>query len=272
MAEADNVKRAVIVASFGTSYSETREAAIGAVERAVGEAFPCRAVRRAFTSRMVIEKLRRRDGIETDTVAEALEKLAAEGFSEAAVQPTHVISGYEYEKIIKDAEPFRDRFISLSYGAPLLSSDEDYERTVKALAAEIPEMSEPDTAVVFVGHGTEHPANAAYAEFGRRLAELGYGNCFTGTVEARPGMDDVLKEVTEYGASRVVLYPLMTVAGDHAVNDICGGGEGSWLTAFSGRGFDVTGVKKGLGEYAGVRRIFTEHVRAAIAEAERSRR
>ncbi len=264
----DASKQAVLVVSFGTSYNETREATIGAVEKEISASFPDHDVRRAFTSQTIIDKLKERDGLEIDNVSEALERLVSDGYGTVVVQPTHVMNGYEYEEMLAAIEPYEDRFVSLTCGAPLLSSDKDYVKMIEALAEETPEMADPDTAVVFVGHGTEHFANSAYAALAYRLEAMGYENCFVGTVEAFPDMEDVMKKVGDSGASKVVLLPLMIVAGDHATNDICGEEEGSWLTEFKKQGYETEGIKKGLGEYAGLRALFAEHVKDAIDSGE----
>ncbi|MGN0161976.1 MAG: sirohydrochlorin cobaltochelatase [Candidatus Ornithomonoglobus sp.] len=259
-----NSKKAILVVSFGTSYNDTREATIGAIEKAIAAAFPDYEIRRAFTSGTIIKKLKERDGIETDNVEEALERLLSDGYNTVIVQPTHVMNGSEYDGMIKLCAPFEDRFEAISYGRPMLTSVEDYEAAVKAVAAETPEMTADDTAVIFVGHGTEHFANAAYSALAYRFQAEGYKNTFVGTVEAYPDPTDIKSKLAQAGISKVVLLPFMIVAGDHAVNDICGDEDGSWYTELKKEGYVVTGIKKGLGEYKGLQKLFADHVRAAI--------
>lgn len=263
----DVSKQAILVVSFGTSYNDTREKTIGAVEKAIEASFPDYDVRRAFTSQTIINKLKDRDGEEIDNVTEAMDRLVSDGYGTVIVQPTHIMNGYEYDEMIEACAPYEDKIENLKYGKPALSSDSDYESVVKVLAEETPDMTADDTAVVFVGHGTEHFANATYAALAYRLSSDGYGKTFVGTVEAYPGMDEVKAQLAACGASKVTLFPFMIVAGDHASNDICGEEEGSWYTELKKEGYEVTGVKKGLGEYAGIQKLFVSHVEDAINDA-----
>ncbi len=268
-AKGDASKQAILVVSFGTSYNDTREATIGAVEKAIEASFPDYDVRRAFTSQTIIDKLKERDGEEIDNVTEAMERLTADGYGTVIVQPTHVMNGYEYEEMLELCRPYEENFVSVKYGKPMLTSVEDYEDVIHAVAAEIPEMTADDTAVVFVGHGTEHFANATYSALAYRFNADGYENTFVGTVEAYPDMDDIKAKLAKSGVSKIMLLPFMIVAGDHATNDICGEEEGSWYTELKKEGYEVTGVKKGLGEYKQLQDIFVKHVQDAIdGEAE----
>lgn len=260
----DASKQAILVVSFGTSYNETREATIGAIEKEIETSFPDYDVKRAFTSQTIIDKLKERDGLEIDNVEGAMQKLVDEGYGTLIVQPTHVMNGFEYDEMIEECKPYEDKFAKISYGKPMLTSNEDYEKVVAAVASETPQMKADDTAVVFVGHGTEHFANATYAALSYRFNELGYKNTFVGTVESFPDMDDVKAKLKDSGVKKVTLLPFMIVAGDHATNDICGEEEGSWYTELKKEGYEVEGVKKGLGEYEGLRQIFVDHVQEAI--------
>ena len=261
-------KPAVLVVSFGTSYNDTREATIGAVEKKIEEKFPDYDVRRAFTSQTIIDKLKERDNIEIDNVDTAMQKLVDDNVKELIVQPTHVMNGFEYEEMLNAVKPYEDKFTKLSIGQPLLTSDEDYNKVVEALAAETPQLSDNGTAVIFVGHGTEHYANATYAALDYRFKALGYKNAFIGTVEGYPDLEKVKAGVNALGVNKAVLAPLMIVAGDHATNDICGEEEGSWATEFKKEGYSVECLKKGLGEYEGIRELFAEHVQQAADEGQ----
>lgn len=261
-------KPAVLVVSFGTSYNDTREATIGAVEKKIEEKFPDYDVRRAFTSQTIIDKLKERDNIEIDNVDTAMQKLVGDNVKELIVQPTHVMNGFEYEEMLNAVKPYEDKFTKLSIGQPLLTSDEDYNKVVEALAAETPQLADNGTAVIFVGHGTEHYANATYAALDYRFKALGYTNAFIGTVEGYPDLEKVKADVNALGGNKVVLAPLMIVAGDHATNDICGEEEGSWATEFKKEGYSVECLKKGLGEYEGIRELFAEHVQQAADEGQ----
>lgn len=261
-----NSKQAILVVSFGTSYNDTREATIGAIERKIATEFPDYDVIRAFTSRTVIKKLKERDGIETDNVTSALERLVSEEYNRVIVQPTHIINGIEYDEMIRLCAPYKDRFEIIRYGRPMLTSADDYRAVVHAVAAETPEMTADDTAVVFVGHGTEHFANAAYSALAYRFRAEGYKNTFVGTVEAYPDIADIKSQLAQSGLSRVHLLPFMIVAGDHAVNDIFGDEDGSWDAELKREGYKVTGIKKGLGEYKGLQMMFADHAWDVINE------
>ena len=259
-------KPALLVVSFGTSYNDSREATIGAVEADLQKAYPDYEVRRAFTSQIIIDKLKERDNIDIDNVTQAMERLAADGVKEVVVQPTHVMSGFEYDDMVKEVSSFADKFDKLTISSPLLTDNEDYDRLVHALVEETAEYNQDGTAIVFMGHGTEHESNATYARMQKRFAALGYSNYFVGTVEATPSLEDVIGLVKESGAEKVVLLPLMVVAGDHANNDMAGDEEGSWRTEFQKAGFEVECVLKGMGQYESVRKLYVDHAAAAMED------
>ena len=260
------MKQAILVVSFGTSYLDTLEKSIGALERELAAAFPERELRRAFTSSMIRRKLWTRDGIQVESVDEALERLRAEGFEDILVQPTHVINGAEYDKLRSQASPFRAVFRRFAIGAPLLTAAEDYLDLARAVASELPPMSSRE-ALVFMGHGTGHYVNSAYAAMEYVLHDQGCKNIFVGTVEGYPTIHQVLRRLEESGEyHRVYLAPLMIVAGDHAWNDMAGEEADSWANLLLEAGYEPVPLMKGLGEYAAVRACYVRHARAALTE------
>lgn len=261
----DLSKKAILVVSFGTSYNDNREKTIGAIEGAVAAAYPDYTLRRAFTSRMIINKLKKRDGVQVDNVDEALCRLVMEGYGTVIIQPTHVMNGFEYEEMLGLITPYKGSFSILRIGTPLLTSIEDYTSLAEAILPEIPEVKQEETAVILIGHGTDHYANSAYAALDYRIKDMGYDNIFIGTVEGYPDLETVKKLVlAEKSLKKIALYPLMIVAGDHANNDIAGDEEDSWKSVFEEEGYEVVCNLKGLGEYAGIRRMFVERVNNSI--------
>lgn len=265
----DPEKKAILVVSFGTSYNDTRAVTIDAIEKSITDAFPEFDVRRAFTSQIIIDKLKDRDGLEIDNVEEALDRLVADDIGTLVVQPTHVMNGKEYDDIVAAVEDYKDNFVNLEIGSNLLAEDEDYPEVIKALAEETKDYNVDGNAIVLMGHGTEHPANATYATLQDKLKEEGYDRYFVGTVEATPTLEDVMNMVAESGSEKVVLMPFMIVAGDHANNDMAGDEEGSWKTEFKAEGYDVECVLKGLGEYKGIQDIIVAHTQAAVDALEK---
>lgn len=256
-------KTAILVVSFGTSYENTREKTIGAVEKAIKEAFPQAEVFRAFTSGMIIRKMRR-SGIEIDTVSEALEKLKNSGYTRIYCQPTHIMAGEEYDDLCADAAGFASQFEVLRIGRPLLFNTEDFPALANALNDVI--VRSEDTAYVLMGHGTAHTANMVYPSFDYWLKRLGYANVFVGTVEGYPTLDTVLEQLSETSYTKVVLLPMMLVAGDHAQNDMAGDEEDSWRSVLSQNGYQVTVKLNGFGEYPEVQKIYVQHLREMLEE------
>lgn len=259
-------KKAILVVSFGTSHHDTLEKNIARIEQEIRDAFPQWEVRRAFTSGMILRKLRSRDGMRIDTVAEALKQLAAEDFDTVVCQPTHILNGKEYDDIAEACGTFRGRFERFAIGAPLLTATADYRQSARVMAQLFPE--EPDTALCLMGHGSEHFADCAYAALDYHFKDMGRNDIHVGTVEGYPDLETLLRHVKEFGAKKVVLTPLMVVAGEHAKNDMAGSGQDSWNSLFRAAGYTVRCVLKGLGEYHEIRRIYVTHTRAAIKSLE----
>lgn len=266
LASAQEIKPVILTVSFGTSYNDNRDLSIGAIEAELANAFPDWEVRRAFTAQTVIDILSDRDSLQIDNVTEAMEKLVADGVKKVVVQPTHVINGAEYDDVLAELAPFADQFDTLAIGAPLLTTAEDYELVIDALLAANDKAGDPETALVFMGHGTHHFANASYSQLEGMMHAAGYENAFVGTVEGFPTLEVVQSQVAAYGAKKIILQPLMVVSGDHATNDMAGDEEDSWKTILTDAGYEVECVMEGLGQNAAIRSIYVDHVRAAMEE------
>lgn len=263
-----NVKKAVLAVSFGTSYAETREKTIDKIEQEMREAYPQFPVYRAWTSRKILRKLMTRDEIHFDYVCEAMERMAKDGIREVIVQPTHVMNGIENDGMVEDVLKYADRFDKIVFGKPLLTSIQDSIDVVEAVMEEFGKLPEKE-ALVFMGHGTPHHANAVYAALDYIFKNHDYDHVFVGTVEGYPELLDVMKMVKKGNFRKVHLAPLMLVAGDHAVNDMSGEEKSSWKNCFEAEGYEVECHLKGLGEYSGIRRIFLRHLSEAVEKSER---
>ena len=260
----DKTKDAILVVSFGTSYNDSREKTIGAIETAIADAFPKWSVRRAFTSRMIIRKLRERDGYRVDTVEEALTHAREDGIRRLVLQPTHLMDGNEYMRVAETAVAWRSQFDQLVLGAPLLGNENDDRAVMQIITADTQAYDDGETAICFMGHGTEADSNAVYQKMQDMLKEEGFDNYYVGTVEATPSCEDVIAQVKEGSYKKVVLEPLMIVAGDHANNDMAGDDDDSWKSQFEAAGYEVTCLVRGLGELEPIQQLFVQHAQAAI--------
>lgn len=266
---AQKVKPAILVVSFGTSFNDSRHITIGAIESAIREKFPDYDVRRAFTSQIIIDKLKERDGVVIDNVEEALDRLVADKVQEIVVQPTHLMNGYEYDDLAKALESYKDKFKKVALGEPLLSSDDDYYKVIAALASVSERYDDGKTALVFMGHGTEAESNKVYSTLQDKLTAEGKKNYFIGTVEATPSIEDVLKGVKAAGLKKAVLRPLMVVAGDHANNDMADLEDPeSWASQLTAAGIEVECVLEGLGQIVEIDDLYAAHAADAIAKAQ----
>ena len=254
----------LLVVSFGTSYNDNRRLTIGAIEAAMEKAFPEYSVRRGFTSQIIIDHVKDRDGEVIDNVGEALDRAVANGVKNLVIQPTHLMNGLEYSDLVNEVAQYSDAFEAVSIGEPLLTSDEDFQTVADAIVEATASYDDGKTAICFMGHGTEADSNAVYAKMQQLLTDGGHENYFVGTVEATPSLEDVLALVQAGSYERVVLQPLMIVAGDHANNDMAGNEEGSWKTTFEAAGYQVECLVNGLGELEAVQNLLVAHAQAAI--------
>ena len=262
----DNIgEKELLVVSFGTSFNDSRRLTIGAIEGDLQEAFPDWSVRRAFTSQIIIDHVKSRDGEAIDNVHEALERAVNNGVKILVVQPTHLMHGFEYTDLKNELAEYADAFDKIVLAEPLLNIDRDYDTVAEAVVAATADFDNGDTAICFMGHGTEAESNAVYAKMQTILSEAGCEHYYIGTVEATPTVEDVLKLVQAGSYKRVVLRPLMIVAGDHANNDMAGDDDDSWKSIFTAAGYEVECVVEGLGQLPAVRQLIVEHTREAMA-------
>lgn len=257
-------EKELLVVSFGTSFNDNRVATIGAIENAMEEAFPEYSVRRGFTAQIIIDHVKSRDGEVIDNFGEALNRAIDNGVKTLVVQPTHLMNGLEYNDVIDELAQYAEEFEQVAVGDPLLTTDEDYEVVINAITEDTKAQDDGETAIVFMGHGTEAESNQIYAAMQKKLTEAGFENYFVGTVEASPSLDDVLAMVQAGGYKKVVLQPLMIVAGDHANNDMAGDEEGAWKKTFEDAGYEVTCNLKGLGEMPEIQELLVAHAQKAM--------
>lgn len=276
----------LLVVSFGTSYNDSRVEDIKGIEDALQEAYPDWAVRRAFTAQIIINHVQARDGEVIDNMQQALDRAVENGVKNLVVQPTHLMHGAEYDEMAEVLEQYKDKFESVAIAEPMLGEvgddatviNEDKAAVAQAVAdAAVQEAgfdsmeaaAEDGTAFVFLGHGTSHTAKVSYSQMQTQMEELGFKNAFIGTVEGEPedtACEAVIEKVKEAGYKKVILRPLMVVAGDHANNDMAGSEEDSWKSMFEASGnFDSVDAQiAGLGRIDAVKQLYVDHTKAAI--------
>ena len=276
----------LLVVSFGTSFNDSRVKDIKGIEDALQAAYPDWSVRRAFTAQIIINHVQARDGEKIDNMQQAMDRAVANGVKNLVVQPTHLMHGAEYDEMMEMIDEYRDKFESVAVAEPLLGEvgadatviNEDKEAVAKAVTAEavatagydsVEAAAKDGTAFVFMGHGTSHTAKVSYSQMQTAMQTLGYDNVFIGTVEGEPestSCENVIEAVKAAGYTKVVLRPLMVVAGDHANNDMAGADEDSWLSQFEASGaFDSVDCQiAGLGGVADVQQLYVAHTKAAI--------
>ena len=278
----------LLVVSFGTSFNDSRAEDIGGIEKALQKAYPDWSVRRAFTAQIIINHVQARDGEKIDNMDQALQRAVDNGVKNLIVQPTHLMHGAEYDELSEAVASYSDKFESVSIAEPLLgevgsaddSVNSDKEAVAKAVTAEavktagyesLDAAKEDGTAFVFMGHGTSHTAKISYSQMQNQMNALGYDNVFIGTVEGEPedtACEAVIEKIQEAGYKKVILRPLMVVAGDHANNDMAGDDVDSWKSQFEASGvFDSIETQiAGLGQIPVIQDLYVSHTHAAMEE------
>ena len=276
----------LLVVSFGTSFNDSRAEDIKGIEDALAKAYPDWSVRRAFTAQIIINHVQARDDEKIDNMDQALERAVDNGVKNLVVQPTHLMHGAEYDELTEAVENYKDKFESVKIAEPLLGEvgadetaiNEDKAAVAEAITAEavktagfdsLDAAKEEGTAFVFMGHGTSHTAKISYSQMQAQMEQLGYENVFIGTVEGEPedtACEAVIEKLKEAGYKKVILRPLMVVAGDHANNDMAGDDDDSWKSQFEASGvFDSIDTQiAGLGEIDAIQQLYVAHTQAAI--------
>jgi len=276
----------LLVVSFGTSFNDSRAEDIGGVEKALQAAYPDWSVRRAFTAQIIINHVQARDDEKIDNVDQALERAVSNGVKNLIIQPTHLMHGAEYDELKEAVDGYKDKFESVTIAEPLLGEvgsdatviNEDKQAVAEAITAQavksanydsLDVAAEDGTAFVFMGHGTSHTAKVTYSQMQTQMDTLGYKNVFIGTVEGEPeetSCENVIEAVKAAGYKKVILRPLMVVAGDHANNDMAGEDEDSWKSQFEASGaFDEIDTQiEGLGRIDAVEQLYVQHTKAAM--------
>lgn len=272
----------ILVVSFGTSFNDSRATDIGGIEKAVAAAYPDWSVRRAFTAQIIINHVQARDGEKIDNMDQALERAVNNGVKNLIVQPTHLMHGAEYDELVEAVEKYEDKFETVKISEPLLGEvgedasvvNSDKEAVAKAISDtavkeagfdSMAAAADEKTAFVFMGHGTSHTAKITYSQMQSQINDLGFENVFIGTVEGEPedtSCQAVIEKVKEAGYTKVILRPLMIVAGDHANNDMAGDDNDSWKSMFNASGaFESVETQiEGLGRIADVEQLYVAHI------------
>ena len=276
----------LLVVSFGTSFNDSRAQDIKGIEDALQEAYPDWSVRRAFTAQIIINHVEARDQENIDNMDQALQRAVDNGVKNLVIQPTHLMHGAEYDEMVEAVDGYKDKFESVAIAEPMLGEVGDDATVInddkKAVAEAITDeackeagyddmaaAADDGTAFVFMGHGTSHVANVTYDQMQTQMDDLGFTNAFIGTVEGEPEDTEcqaVIEKIKDAGFKKVVLRPLMVVAGDHANNDMAGDDEDSWKSQFEAAGaFDTVDTQiAGLGRIQAVEDLYVAHTKDAI--------
>jgi len=276
----------ILVVSFGTSFNDSRAKDIGGIEKAIATAYPDWSVRRAFTAQIIINHVQAREDAPIDNMEQALDRAVANGVKNLVIQPTHLMHGAEYDEMKEVVDAYADKFETVAISEPLLGTvgttadevNDDKKTVAEAVTAEavkdagydsVEAAKEDGVAFVFMGHGTSHAAKVSYSQMQAQMSELGYENVWIGTVEGEPEeteCENVIGAVAEAGYTKVILRPLMVVAGDHANNDMAGDDDDSWKSMFTASGnFESVETQiSGLGRIAALQDLYVAHLSEVI--------
>ena len=260
-------KVGILLVAFGSS-EDSAQVSFKNIDKKVKATYSGIPVRWAYTS-IIIRKKLAEQGKHLDSPEVALAKMMDEGFTHVAVQSLHTIGGSEYHDLRRTVGAYNIMrgFERIILGYPLLSTQKDMERTVDAVLETIPKERKKDEAVVLMGHGTHHPSNAFYAALMFQL-QLKDPNIFVGTVEGYPEVDLVKELLLKNKIKKAYLIPFMSVAGDHAKNDMASDEEDSWKSIFTNAGIECVPILKGTAEFDVFVDIWVDHLGGPLSHFE----
>lgn len=262
----DDKGPAILLVTFGTSVPSAQASFVN-IEQQVKKAFPNTEIRWAYTSKIIRAKLAK-DGQLIDSPEVAMAKLMDEGYAKVVMQSLHMIPGQEFHELYANGKLFGQMaggFEQVMVAYPLLSSDESMDKMLQIVAAKIvPKERKPGEAVVLMGHGTHHPSDAVYSALMYKAQKLD-ANMYVGTVEGHPTFDEVKEALVKKGVKKAYLVPLMTVAGDHATNDMAGPEPESWKSQLTKAGIESVPVLRGLAEFDPIVELWLDNLKVAMA-------
>lgn len=253
-------KKAILIVSFGTSYKETKEKTLDKIEEDISKAYPDYKIYKAYTSKIIIKKLKETYNISIYTIKEALNKILDDGIKDIIIQPTHVINGVENHKIISEINSYKDNFNSIFIGSPLVNNSKDISTIIDILKKEF-SFVKRDEAIIFMGHGTNYNSNKLYSNMNHIFKEKELNNFFMITMKDYSDINNIIKELKAITPKKIYLTPFMVVAGNHAINDMSSDKDNSLKRLLEKEGFNVQCIIKGLGEYKSIRQLYIDHIK-----------
>lgn len=254
---------AILIVSFGTTHNKIREKTIDVIESKIQDTFPYYKIYRAFTSKVIIEKIKKQDNITINTVSEAIKKIISEGIKNLIVQPTHIINGIENNKMIKDIKAHINSFDSVKIGSPLLSSKEDYINVINIIKNYLPSINHNE-GIILMGHGTSHYSNITYTNFYNTIKSENISNIYVATMTGNLKLSDAINNLKKHNITKVYLVPIMLLCGKHIIYDMCGSDASSWKSILENNNFEVQCILKGLSEYTEIQEIFIKHIKDSL--------
>jgi cobalamin biosynthesis Co2+ chelatase CbiK len=261
----ENNKNAILVVSYGSSNLNAGKLTLDRIENDIQSAYPAYSIYHAWTSKMIIHKILIRDGIQINSVSEAIKQMIRDGIQSLAVQPTLIIGGMEYESIRDIILDHITYFDKVTIGQPLLITEHDIIQIAETLMQIYSELPK-DEALLFMGHGTDHKVNSVYSRLNSAFSQAGYRNVFIGTLKSYPTIDTIKTMIKSCGASKVTLAPFMLTASKHTLKDMAGANPSSWKSQLIQEGYKVHCICQGLGEYPEIRMKYIEKLKNLISD------